>query len=53
MFGLAAATGLLAHVLATTDAKSRRVKDRQYSNLGKFLEPQYANVMDMEAVSLH
>lgn len=49
VFGLAAATGLLAHALATNDAKSRRVKDRQYSNLGKFLEPQYANFMDMEA----
>jgi len=49
VFSLAAATGVLAHVLATKDAKIRRVKEREYSNPGKFSEPQYANFKDMEA----
>ena len=48
---MAAATGILAHVLATNDAKVLRVKEREYSNPGKFSEPLYANFKDMEAVS--
>jgi hypothetical protein len=51
VFGLTAATGITAHVLATNDARSQRVKEREYSNPGKFIEPQYANIRDMEAVS--
>lgn len=43
---------MLAHVLAANDVKQQRVKDREYSNPGKFLEPEYASVKDMEAVRL-
>jgi hypothetical protein len=50
VFSVAAATGILAHVLATNDAKLLRVKEREYSNPGKFSEPLYANFKDMEAV---
>jgi hypothetical protein len=52
VFGLAAVTGILAHVLATNAAKERTLKDREYSNPGKFVEPKYASVQEMEAVSL-
>jgi len=52
VLSLATATGILAHVLATNDAKSRRAKDREYSNPGKFLEPQYATIQDMETVTI-
>ena len=52
VLGLAATTAILAHVLATNEGKSRRVKDREYSNPEKYLEPQYANIKGMEAVSL-
>ena len=51
VLSLTAATGILAHVLAANEGNSRRVKDREYSSPGKFLEPQYAGIEDMEAVS--
>lgn len=49
---MAAATGVLAHALATNNAKDRRVRDRDYSNPRKFFEPEFASIKDMEAVSL-
>jgi len=48
---IAAATGVLAHVLARSDAEIRRVKEREYSSPGKFSGPKYASLVDMEAVS--
>lgn len=48
-----AATAVLAHGFATFQANSKAARGRDYSSPSKFVEPKYASIDDMEAVSSH
>jgi hypothetical protein len=47
-----AATAVLAHGFATFQANAKVARERDYSSPAKFVEPKYANIGDMEAVSI-
>jgi len=48
---LVAATAALAHGFATYQANAKAERGRNYSSPEKFVQPKYANLGDMEAVS--
>ena len=49
---MVAATAVLAHGFATFQANSKAARERDYSSPAKFVEPKYADIGDMEAVSI-
>ncbi|KAH6671735.1 hypothetical protein B0J14DRAFT_79950 [Halenospora varia] len=51
VLGLVAATGIFAGALATFQARRKTERERQYSSPRKFVQPAYATVQDLEAVS--
>ena len=45
------ASAVLAHAFATFQANAKAARERDYSSPAKFVEPKYADIADMEAVS--
>ena len=48
---LGAVTGILAYALAVKVTQDKHARGRAYSNSGKFKQPRYASLLDMESVS--
>jgi hypothetical protein len=51
VIGAVASTSVLAYVIATSQATSKKLKEKDYSNPLKFVEPKYASIKAMETVS--